>query len=119
MTSKEFQQPIHYLAQARFHHLPQPKGHPQVLRLPPLRSGSLGITLRFDDLRSPAGEEPLHELRVELAGAEVFVGEDFLVKRDRGVDSLHHELAESARSILAMASARSTPCTISLAISES
>ena len=41
-------------------------------------------------------EEPLHESGVELAGAELLVRKDFLVQRNRGVDSLHDELAQGA-----------------------
>ena len=33
---------------------------------------------------------------VELAGAEICVGEDLLVQRDRSLDSLHHKLAQGA-----------------------
>ncbi len=43
-----------------------------------------------------SGQEALHELGVELAGTEVFVAEDGLVKRDRSVDALHDELRKSA-----------------------
>ncbi len=44
----------------------------------------------------------------KFAGAEVGIGEDGLVQGDRSVNSLHHELAQSARSMRAMASSRST-----------
>ncbi len=68
---------------------------------------------------SPCGQESLHELGVELAGAEGFIGKDLLVQRDRGLDSLHDELARARAP--SWQSPRRGRCrgTISLAISES
>ena len=49
-----------------------------------------GRTLAFVAL-----EETLHELRIEFAGAEFLILEDFAVQGNRGVDSLDDEHPQS------------------------
>jgi hypothetical protein len=58
------------------------------------------------------------EAGVELAGHELRVRQQRRLERDVAADAADHEGVERAR-ILAMASLRSLPCTMSLAIIES
>src|SRR5579864_4340916 len=41
-------------------------------------------------------EEPFHKLRIEFARAELIIRKDLLMQWDRRMNSLHHELRQSA-----------------------